>query len=269
MGGFHGTIFSRTLKMDIGVSVILPQDSRKHRGVEPLASGIVPRKTSKTLLLLHGLGDNHTAWMNKTGIYRYAEEHDIAVIMPEVHRSFYQNMYYGHAFETFIAEELPQVMGNMFHISTEPEDLMIAGLSMGGYGALYLGLKYPEKFCAIGAFSGAVDIVGLVNAQKAAIDREDLYSPLDTLCAFGPADGRNLEKADVYHWLEEAMKKEVHVPIFLSAGAEDPIYPLTEKFAETLKDKHYAPFVFHTLPGTHDWDVWDTSIQMFLKETLE
>lgn len=268
MGGFNGTIFSRSLKMDVGISVILPQDSRKHRGVEPLAPGITARKKVKTLFLLHGLGDNHTAWMNKTGIYRYAEEHDIAVIMPEVHRSFYQNMYYGHAFETFIVQELPQVVESMFQLSIAPEDTLIAGLSMGGYGALYLGLKYPERYCAIGAFSGAVDIVNLVKSAKEVMGREDLYSAQDGLCAFGPTE-ENLEKADVYHWLMEDLSKGVQLPIFLSAGVDDPIYSLTEKFAQTLQKHSYPNFVFHPLPGTHDWDVWDTSIQMFLKQMLE
>ena len=111
--------------------VILPHDSRKHLGVEPLHAGITPSEKPKTLILLHGLSDNWAAWMHRTSLLRYAESFDIAVLAPEVQRSFYMDMRNGPAYYTYITEELPELAAKQFNISVAPEDLMIAGLSMG------------------------------------------------------------------------------------------------------------------------------------------
>lgn len=264
MGAFNGTVFSRSLKMDVRLSVILPQDSRKHRGVEPLAEGMKPAEKPGTLFLLHGLGDNHSAWLNKTAVYRYAEEYDTAVIMPEAHRSFYQNMHSGQAFETYITEELPELCSHLFHISTKPEDLMIAGLSMGGYGSLYYGLKYPEKFCAIGSFSGAVDIVNLAKTSN-LIDREDLAGKKDMEYAFGNIEAGIGREYDIYYLLEQVMKKDKKPPIYLTVGKADPLCPFTRALAEKLSEYGYH-YQFDLLEGAHDWDVWDPSVYSFIKQ---
>ena len=154
---FTGAVFSETLMMDTTLSVILPQDSRWHRGISQVADGVRVREKPRTLILLHGLSDNWVAWPHRSRILCHAELYDVAVLMPEVQRSFYQDMTYGEAYFTYIMEELPALATRMFHLSTEPEDLMICGLSMGGYGALKCGLTHPECYRAVGAFSSLID----------------------------------------------------------------------------------------------------------------
>ena len=158
MGFYNGSFYAKSLNMDTSIGVILPHDSRKHLGVEPLHAGITPSEKPKTLILLHGLSDNWAAWMHRTSLLRYAESFDIAVLAPEVQRSFYMDMRNGPAYYTYITEELPELAAKQFNISVAPEDLMIAGLSMGGYGALACGLSHPERFMGIGAFSSVANL---------------------------------------------------------------------------------------------------------------
>ena len=88
------------------------------------------------LYLLHGLGDDHTAWVRRSNIDRYANREGIAVIMPEVQRGFYTDAVYGPAYFTYITEELPPPVRVAFPGDGRSRPHFIAGLSMGGYGAL-------------------------------------------------------------------------------------------------------------------------------------
>ena len=110
------------------------------------------------LYLLHGLTDDDTAWTRYTSIERYAAAKGLAVVMPQVHRSFYSDEAYGGRFWTFLSEELPQVVGRFFRVSTRREDTFVAGLSMGGYGAFKWALRQPARFAAAASLSGALDV---------------------------------------------------------------------------------------------------------------
>ena len=89
------------------------------------------------LYLLHGLSDDHTAWTRFTSVERYAAEHGLAVVMPSAGRSFYADERHGHAYWTYVADELPQVVRRFFRVTDDPARTYVAGLSMGGYGALF------------------------------------------------------------------------------------------------------------------------------------
>ena len=129
MAFFDGVIYSKTLQMDTRLAVILPHDSREARMDAP-AQKAAP--SQRTLILLHGLSDNAAAWWMRTSIIRYAEAHGIAVLMPQGEKSFYHDMVYGDDYFTYLTQELPSLAAQMFGISVSPEDLMIAGLSIGG-----------------------------------------------------------------------------------------------------------------------------------------
>src|SRR5687768_1122020 len=151
MAFFDCHFFSDTLAMTVSAYVLVPQSSVKQIGLE---SGPA-RATYPTLYLLHGLSDDHTIWMRRTSIERYAAAKNIAVVMPAVGRSFYQNMASGPQYWTFLSEELPRLMRQFFPLSPAREDNFAAGLSMGGYGALRLGLAHPDRFAAAASLSGA------------------------------------------------------------------------------------------------------------------
>ena len=82
MAYFVGNIYSDCLKQDTQLQVIIPQDEREY----------ACKEDPKLLILLHGLSDNAATWVRKTSIERYAQEYNLAVLMPEVHRSWYYDM---------------------------------------------------------------------------------------------------------------------------------------------------------------------------------
>ena len=136
--------FSESLGMQTEVYVLLPQ-----RGTEGQigVNGTVPdTEKFRCLYLLHGLSDDHTIWMRRTSIERYADAYGIAVVMPCAAKSFYTDMKNGDAYYTFVAKELPARIRSTFNISGKREDNFVAGLSMGGYGALKIGLRECESF---------------------------------------------------------------------------------------------------------------------------
>ena len=144
MSILRADFYSEQLTMNTSAIIMLPDD--------------IPNSRARVLYLLHGLSDNCTGWMRLTGIERYARERKMAVVMPEVQRSFYTDMAYGVNYFSYVAKELPQKMRKMFGFSAKREKNMIAGLSMGGYGALKCALTYPEQYFGCAAFSSACDM---------------------------------------------------------------------------------------------------------------
>src|SRR5262245_52048408 len=116
-------VYSEALEVKTTISIVLP---RTTKGEAPV------------LYLLHGRTDDHTSWQRYTSIERYAEAAGLAVVMPSAHNSFYADEVRGHPYWTYVSEELPSIVQSLFRVSDRPEDTFVAGLSMGGYGALKL-----------------------------------------------------------------------------------------------------------------------------------
>ena len=147
--------FSESLMVGTSITVVLPQETEEQIGlIDEVREGPPP-----VLYLLHGLSDDHTAWLRYTSIERYAVARGLAVVMPAAGRSFYADEAHGHRYWTYISEELPRVVGQFFRVSQEPADTFVAGLSMGGYGALKLALTHPDRYAAAACLSGALDLV--------------------------------------------------------------------------------------------------------------
>jgi S-formylglutathione hydrolase FrmB len=262
MSFFTGTIYSQALDMDTSVGIILPQDSREHVGVDALHKGITARKTPKTIILLHGLSDNFFMWGGRTSILRYAEAYDVAVLMPDVQRSYYQDLKNGPAYFTYISDELPRLASELFNISIKSEDLMIAGLSMGGYGALYAALTYPERYYGVGCFSSGFDLRDLVeNNTEWGVwekDRRGIF-------------GESLkvpESSDLYHLVGKTAKKSKKPRIFMTCGTEDFLYKSNIKMRDLIASSKAFDFKYEEWPGVHEWGFWDTSIQKMLEHFL-
>ena len=124
MGLMHFSFLPQSLGFHTNVYVILPYDNS------------MDIKPYKVLYLLHGGAGNAQDWTRFTSIERYAEEHKIAVVMPEVGgSSFYADMVHGYKYYSYLTEELPMVLNCFLPLSDRREDRFVAGLSMGGYGA--------------------------------------------------------------------------------------------------------------------------------------
>ena len=134
--------FSDSLSLSTSMTVLLPQRTTTQIGM----TGAVTDGPPPVLYLLHGLSDDDTIWLRRTSIERYVAPLGLAVVMPQVHRSFYTDEHYGGAYWTFLSDELPRLVHEWFRVSDRREETFVAGLSMGGYGALKWALRQPERF---------------------------------------------------------------------------------------------------------------------------
>ncbi|NUR07166.1 MAG: esterase family protein [Nocardioidaceae bacterium] len=236
--------FSEALEVGTSMTVLLPQPAEAQIGVAtPADTGPPP-----VLYLLHGLSDDSTAWLRNTSIDRYAAEHGVAVVMPQVGRSFYADEVHGHRYWTFLSEELPRVVGRFFRVSERREDTFVAGLSMGGYGAFKWALRDPSRFAAAACLSGAVDL-GTLSREP---ERRELFQRVYGDAGPGPDD----ELLALLDTVEVGDLPRLYV----GCGTDDPLLPGTEKMLAALRGRNVD--VREDLrPGAHEWSVWDAAIQ--------
>ena len=236
--------FSDALQVGTSVTVVLPQVTESQVGVtRGVRDGEPP-----VLYLLHGLSDDHSAWSRYTSVARYAEAAGLAVVMPAVHRSFYADERHGHRYWTFVSEELPAVVGSFFKVSQDPRRTFVAGLSMGGYGALRLALTYPDRYAAAASMSGALDVA----RAMADPGRSEL---LDRV--FG---GSVTPAEDLLALLREGPP---FPPLHLSCGTEDHLLDHTTSFADAARAAG-ADVTLDLCTGAHEWAFWDAEIQRVL-----
>jgi len=233
--------FSEALIVGASVTVVLPQETEEQIGLlDQRLPGPPP-----VLYLFHGLSDDHTAWTRFTSIERYAAARGLCVVMPAAGRSFYADEAHGHRYWTYVSEELPRVVGQFFNVSREPADTFVAGLSMGGYGALKLALNHPGRFGAAACLSGAVDL-------KAFAEDPDREEVMDRVFDHTVRPGD-----DVFALAETARGVP---PLYVACGTEDRWYASCQRFAE-VAEAAGIDVTTDFRPGGHEWKLWDAQIQ--------
>jgi putative tributyrin esterase len=237
-------LFSESLMRATTITVILPQATEEQIGLidQPL-EGPPP-----VLYLLHGLSDDHTAWQRYTSIERYAVARGLAVVMPAVDRSFYANEAHGHRYWDWVSEELPRLVGDFFRVSQTPEDTFVAGLSMGGYGALKLGFTHPGRYAAAASLSGVARIQGLVT---------DLPRPEIVDRVFG---GAIAPEDDVLALLEAADLASLP-KLYVGCGTEEELLLAQNRLLVEAAEAKGVDVTVDFRPGSHEWSLWDAQIQ--------
>ena len=260
--------FAESLGMGTSMVVLMPQaaagigmegadgadgaDGDAGAGAEgdgPDAAGGRAADGVPVLYLLHGLSDDCTIWERRTSIERYATEKGIAVVMPEVRRSFYADEALGEKYWTYIAEELPQLLARTFRISTARQDTFVAGLSMGGFGAFKLALNHPERFAAAASLSGAVDLLSMDLSLRDGTLQQRVW---------GGADLRGT--ADDLLGLLSTQDPTALPKLFLDCGTADQLIEQNRRFISAA-DQRGVDLVSRLRPGDHDWGFWDEGIQ--------
>ena len=243
--------FSRCLNVESSAYVILPETDQGI-GIEASDTEELP----KVLYLLHGYSDDHSIWMRRTSVERYAAARNLAVVMPAVNHSFYCNELHGERYWDYVSEELPRVMRQFFRISGRAEDTYVAGLSMGGYGAMRLALTYPERFAAAASFSGAVDINRIFTRHEEDGGAERI---------FGSAQSMTGTEVDLTH-LMKINAKAPHKPrLYVSCGTKDFLYGSHEKFVPALIENGWDVTRHDEPDAVHSWALWDREIEKFIK----
>ncbi len=260
MAVFQVNFMAETLGRTVPLYVILPTDKTYFPGMPRREEG----KPYKTLYLLHGVVGSYVDWLYGTRIQRWAEERDLAVVMPSGDNS----MYLDHAVDRygeFVGKELVEFTRKSFPLSHKREDTYIGGLSMGGFGAMRNGLKYHDTFGAIISLSGA-----FVMDESILVEIKEPRFPSETQAFRHQVYGEDLEKALVSdrnpkYLVEQLAKEKIQFPdIYMACGEDDFLMKNNEGFVKVLTD-HRVPHVFEKGPGSHEWDFWDT----YIKRALE
>jgi S-formylglutathione hydrolase FrmB len=228
--------------------------------------------TSKTtrypvLYLLHGLTGHYNDWVQRTNIADYAAEYRIIIVMPEGNDGWYTDsaITTTDKYESYILQELIPDVQQRYRTIEARYARAIAGLSMGGYGAIKFGLKSPAMFVFAASMSGAFSVTRLTDKEI-----PDSWRP--SLKNFGAADSQTRTANDLFGLLQKLTAARIaSLPYFyFDCGTEDSplIFPSNRELAALMFEKKIA-HEFRELPGDHSWGYWDQQVQEVLKIAVE
>lgn len=246
--------YSRYLVYTTEVNLILPETFELREDERD--------KKTKVLYLLHGRGDNCDSWIQNSQVAVFAQEHQTAVVMPTAEDSFYVDSVSGKRYFSYLTEELPRFIRAHFQLSDRPEDTFIAGLSMGGYGTLKIGLAYPERFKAIGIFSAAVRPDRMPDFHDNNLDREIIRDNLRRTIGAGELR----DEDNPYYLLEKQIKENKNLPaIYQYIGTNDFLYEMNLDFRKYLNEKRINAS-YDEWEGIHDWHFWNVALEKFMDQ---
>lgn len=253
-------------------SVIMPESYGKEKD-----------RLYPVLYLLHGYGGNYTDWTRALGAPTYAADYDLILVSVDAGNSRYVNWSSSeegevNAWEDYILEELIPAIDGEFRTIASREGRAITGLSMGGYGAMTLGLRHPELFASIGSISGS-----LASARNAAerlrdgeaaperdpspeaLERRKEPNPFVERKGFSSIEERT-PKGVIY---ATARVATAHDPfrliarvspsqrpaLYIDCGTEDRLIESNKEFVGVLL-RNDIPFSYYQGPGGHDASFW-------------
>ena len=234
--------FSHSLEKASSFNIVFPDDPKIAR---PWA----------VFYLLHGLSDDHTIWERRTSIERYVGDLPLAVVMPDGGRGFYTNAVEGFAYEDDLIKDVVGIVDRTFPVKAERSARAIGGLSMGGYGAVKIGLKHHEMFASVNSHSGALDYIRQDpnEEHKKKIHREMTR-------VFGPDPVNGPE--DIFAIVEKLDHGRLPA-IRFDCGTEDFLLGQNRAFHAHL-DAMKIPHEYQEFPGAHDWGYWDDHVRQAL-----
>ncbi|MEO6051961.1 MAG: alpha/beta hydrolase family protein [Pyrinomonadaceae bacterium] len=210
--------------------------------------------------LLHGLTGHHTNWIDKTKLADYAAKHNFIIVTPEGDNGWYTDSVSARddKYESYIVKELIPEIDKTFRTAADRDHRMIAGLSMGGYGSVKFGLKYPEMFSLIGSFSGALGAASFSEKNAGLIGKG-----IDII--YGPDDSNTRKANDIFKLVRDLTPEKMKVLPFIyqSCGTEDFLIQNNRDFLSLLNEKK-IPHEYREHPGIHDWVFWDDQVREFL-----
>lgn len=256
MALFQCSLYSETLMTNINVNVLLPIPDAEDYVNQDLY-GYKPGARFQTLYLLHGAYGDATDWLRNTRIAQFAQRARVAVVMACAGNSFYMDMGNGSAYAQFFEGELPMLMEGTFPLAQRREDRFIAGLSMGGYGALRIALRNPQRYCAAVGLSGAYDLEETWEALE--VQREGRKAAFEELAC---RDRGDWELANL---AKRALQSGETLPkLMVSCGTEDFTLEMNRRLRDSLEVLGIS-LDYQEHPGAHNWDYWETHIQTALR----
>lgn len=255
MSLIQATFMSKALMRDVTITAVIPAPKMVFPGAP-----VSEKKPFKTLYLLHGFMGNHTDWTSKSRIRELAEAHNLAVIMPSGDNSFYvDDASRGNMYGEFIGKDLVDATREMFPLSDKREDTFIAGLSMGGFGAIRNGLKYSETFgYVVGLSSAFINYLAPTATDDApwSFGRRSYFETM-----LGNLDLLPESDNDPEGVLKIIKAQGKEIPkMYLACGTEDNGIETSRRYRDFLK-KEGVDLTYEEGPGIHNWNFWDTYIE--------
>ena len=255
------SVESQYLNGTTGVSIILPDKPRNLEPAQFYGSG----RRYKVLWLLHGTYGDHTDWVRKSMIEIYAREKELLVVMPSALNSDYANWercMMGYQMADFLTEELMPLVYHWLPASDRREDNFIAGLSMGGGGALKYALAHPDKFAAAAVLSSAARNYERILADPQAAQDKRLAN---RLANYGGAENFLHSNENTWRLLGERVRQGADLPrLYCACGSNDFLYEWYREFKAYALEIG-APITFEEIEGyAHEWRFWDLTIQKAL-----
>lgn len=265
MAVFDTTFYSMALSRIVDITIINPFDT------PPMFTKGNPHyeRPAKTLLLLHGYSGHKSDWLLGGHARELANQYNLVIVLASAENKFYLNLPgTGNKYSDFFGKEIMDFVHKAFHLSAAKEDNFVAGYSMGGFGALHLGLSHPDTFGGIVALSSAL-IVHQVATMKPSDNPQNAMADYDYYATtFGDPKDVLTSKNNPEVLLEELLQKEKELPtIYMACGTEDFLIEPNRAFDAYLTEKG----VEHTYdegPGIHNWDFWNVFIHSGLQTLL-
>ncbi|MCD8363757.1 MAG: esterase family protein [Lachnospiraceae bacterium] len=260
MAFINMNFYSYYLGMETPLTVLLPE----HRGKAPE----LINQNYPVLYLLHGHSNDNTTWIRSSNIEILIRDCDCIVVMPTAHRSFYANSLNGLPYEDYLVKELPIVISNFFHASLKREDTYIAGISMGGYGALKYAMKYPEKYGHVACLSGAGDVYDSSERARRMSKVSDQKTNMDFLDhIFGSRENFLGSDNDLKTLVKKLdARTDIEQPqMYICCGESDPLYRNHLELKSLILNETKLDVQFSELSGSHNWDYWNRELPRILQ----
>ena len=241
---------SKLMAREMPYRVILPTNYESNKEVR-----------FPVVYLLHGLTGHFNNWTDMTKLTDYAKKYNFIIVTPEGDNGWYSDSatVANDKYESYIIQELIPEIDKNFRTLSARENRVIGGLSMGGYGSLKFGLKYPEKFVLVGSFSGALGAASFTEKTAGGIGKS-----IDAI--FGGIESENRKSNDIFKIVREISPEKIKsLPfVYLDCGTEDFLFQNNRDFVALLLEKK-VPHEFRQLPGKHDWIFWNSQVKEFLE----
>jgi S-formylglutathione hydrolase FrmB len=217
------------------------------------------------LFMLHGLTGRYTDWFTRTNLADYAARYRLIIITPDGRDSWYTDSATvpTDKYETYFFSELLPDVDDRFRTIKDRRGRGVAGLSMGGYGALKFALKHPDQFGFAASMSGALDAATRTDEKPGFA--WDFLRP-SILAAYGAKNSPEREANDLRQLARNLPDSQIGALPFLyfDCGTEDGFLETNRDLAAIFLTKK-IPHEYRQLPGGHDWGYWDKQSREILR----
>jgi S-formylglutathione hydrolase FrmB len=233
------TFFSQALQRNMQYRVLLREDTAG--------------KKLPVVYLLHGGGGTFRDWSNYSNVAQFAAR-GFVLVMPQGDYSYYTNssVHPKDRYEDYVVDDLPADVERRFPVRTDRSGHAIAGVSMGGFGAVKVALRNPWRYAFAGALSAAIDVPRRRFSWR-RLNQSRAYWEI-----FGP-DGSVTRGANDPFFLVAAADPKAVPYFYLTCGHQEGLLAPNREFAALL-ERYGLAHEFHDVPGGHDWNQWNAQL---------